>query len=103
MMRRLGNLVVLAAMAGMISGVPVMPLMASDLLSDSPGASTLADDGSRDRIVDAIQRKYHARVVKVTEIVVEGRRVYALRLLSDERVWVVRVDAETGREVPGGD
>ena len=103
MMRTRGNLAVLAAMAGMISGVPVMPVMAYDLLPDSPGASALADDGGRDRIVDAIQRKYHARVVKVTEIVVEGRRVYALRLLSDERVWVVRVDAETGREVPGGD
>jgi uncharacterized membrane protein YkoI len=59
-----------------------------------------ADSGSRDRIVEAIGRKYNASVVRVAELVVDGRRVYELRLLSNERVWTVRVDAETGRELP---
>jgi uncharacterized membrane protein YkoI len=50
--------------------------------------------------VDAIRRKYNASVVRVAELLVDGRRVYELRLLSNERVWTVRVDAETGRELP---
>jgi hypothetical protein len=66
-------------------------------------AAPLADSDARDRIVEAIQRKYNARVVRVTESTVDGRRVYELRLLSDERVWMVRVDAETGRELTGKD
>jgi hypothetical protein len=59
-----------------------------------------AETGSRDRVVDAIRRKYNASVVRVAELLVDGRRVYELRLLSNERVWTVRVDAETGRELP---
>jgi uncharacterized membrane protein YkoI len=50
-----------------------------------------------------VQRKYGARAVRVTEIVVAGRRAFELRLLSEQRVWTVRVDAETGQELPDAD
>jgi hypothetical protein len=66
------------------------------------GAATFADD-ARDRIVEAVQRKYGARAVRVTEIVVAGRRAFELRLLSEQRVWTVRVDAESGQELPDAD
>lgn len=65
-----------------------------------PAAATMAEgDDARNRIVEAIQRKYGARVVKVTEISVNGRRAYDLRLLSEQRVWSIRVDAESGQEL----
>jgi hypothetical protein len=52
---------------------------------------------SADRIIEQIERRYRARVVRFEETQMNGRRVYVLRLLSDEgRVWTVRVDADTG-------
>lgn len=68
----------------------------------SADSRPLADDALQ-RIVDAVQKRYNARVVKVTEIMVDGKRAYELRLLSDERVWTVRVDAETGQELSRND
>jgi uncharacterized membrane protein YkoI len=43
------------------------------------------------------QRRYNARVVRAEVSERGGRRVYLLRLLSDDgRVFNVRVDAATG-------
>ena len=71
-------------------------------LSATADARPLADD-ALERIVEAVQKRYNARVVKVTEITVDGKRAYELRLLSDQRVWTVRVDAETGQELSRND
>jgi hypothetical protein len=60
-------------------------------------------DEALNRIIEAVQKRYGARVVKVTEVTVDGRRVYDLRLLSDQRVWVIRVDADSGQELPRND
>lgn len=57
-------------------------------------------DRSVDRIVQDIERKYRAKVQRLENTVEDGRKVLVLRLLSDERVWTVRVDAETGKELP---
>lgn len=65
-------------------------------------AAALAGDESLNRIVESVQRRYRARVVKVTEITLGGRRAYELRLLSEQRVWTIRVDAESGQELPAG-
>jgi uncharacterized membrane protein YkoI len=53
---------------------------------------------SLDQAVDVAQRRFRARVVRADTIDADGRRVYVLRLLSNEdgRVWSVRVDAATG-------
>jgi hypothetical protein len=67
------------------------------------GAAVLAEDEALNRIIAAVQRRYNARVVRVTEVTVKGRRCYDLRLLSEQRVWVIRVDAATGQEIPGSD
>jgi uncharacterized membrane protein YkoI len=104
-MRRVPLIAMLAAVAGMAGALPAASgaaVVAPAAAQQSTGAAIFADDAGRDRIVEAIQRKYDARVVKITEIVVAGRRAYALRLLSDGgRVWMVRVDAETGQELSG--
>jgi hypothetical protein len=61
-------------------------------------ARSLADRQiSMDEAVDLAQRRYNARVVRAEVSERGGRRVYLLRLLSDDgRVFNVRVDAATG-------
>lgn len=55
---------------------------------------------SLDRAISMAEQRYNARVVRTEESNVNGRRVYVLRLLSQEgRVWKVRIDAETGGEM----
>jgi hypothetical protein len=50
-----------------------------------------------DRAVALAEQRYHARVVRAEVSDAAGRRVYVLKLLSEQgRVWTVRVDAETG-------
>jgi hypothetical protein len=63
-----------------------------------PASRPLASGGiSMDEAVDMAQRRYNARVVRAEASEADGRRVYILRLLSaDGRVWVVRVDAQSG-------
>ncbi len=106
-MRRAPLMAVLTMLAGMAGAVPsafgvAMGMNVAE--QQVTGSAAFSDDGARDRIVESIQRKHNARVVKVTEIVVDGRRVYSLRLLSDGgRVWMVRVDAESGRELTGNE
>lgn len=58
----------------------------------------MAASASLDRVIDQIERRYQAKVVRVDQAVQNGRPVFVLRLLSEEgRVWTVRVDAATGR------
>lgn len=90
--------VVWLALTGSAWGVQPAPW----LLAVEPPAAALVDGGNaRDRIIEAVQRRHGARVVRVTEVSVDGRRVLELRLLSDQRVWNIRVDAETGQELQG--
>ena len=92
--------IVWLALTGSAWGVQPAP----SLLAVDPLAAVLADSGAaRDRIIEAVQRRYGARVVRVTEIDVGGRRILELRLLSDERVWNIRVDAESGQELQGSE
>jgi uncharacterized membrane protein YkoI len=70
---------------------------------DSSRASAFADSGiPRDRAIDMVQRRFNARVVRVNLVETGGRRVYEMRLMSEQRVWNVRVDADTGQVLEGG-
>jgi uncharacterized membrane protein YkoI len=52
---------------------------------------------SMDDAIQAAERRYKARVVRANAIDMGGRRVYVLRLLSDEgRVWTIRIDSVSG-------
>lgn len=52
---------------------------------------------SVDQAVAMAERRYKARVVRADTEQRGERRIYVLRLLSEEgRVWTVRVDAATG-------
>jgi hypothetical protein len=58
-----------------------------------------ARDGiSLDEAVSRAERQYHARVVRTDVQDEDGRKVYVLKLLSEDgRVFTVRVDAQSGR------
>jgi uncharacterized membrane protein YkoI len=52
---------------------------------------------SLDDAVRMAQNRYGAKAVKAETVTNGGRRVHQIRLLSAEgKVWMVRVDAETG-------
>jgi hypothetical protein len=107
--RRASRLSVLLAL---VVGLPVVSAAAS--VPEAPGPATVSGsarpgrgDGSlrsladrqvsMDEAVDMAQRRYNARVVRAEVSDRGGRRVYLLRLLSDDgRVFNVRVDAATG-------
>jgi uncharacterized membrane protein YkoI len=60
------------------------------VLAQSDGGMTL------DQAVAMVEKRFKAKVVR-TEVRQDGeRKVYVLRLLNDDRVWSVRVDASTG-------
>lgn len=54
---------------------------------------------SIDDAIKLVEKRHKgARVVNQKKTEEGGRRVYVLRLLSDEGAWTVKVDAETGQE-----
>lgn len=67
-----------------------------DSLREPPHATSGV---SLDRVIEQVEKRHHARVVRYEKSASDGRLLYVLRLLSDEgRVWTVKVDAETGQE-----
>lgn len=57
---------------------------------------------AQEQIIEAVQKRYNAKVVRVTETTVDGRPALQLRLLSAQRVWSIVVDASSGRVLSGG-
>jgi hypothetical protein len=64
-------------------------------------ARTIAEplDGiSLNEAVSRAEAQYHARVVRTEVVDEDGRKVYVLKLLSENgRVFTVRIDANSGR------
>jgi hypothetical protein len=87
----------LALMYGAVAAAPVLAAF-----DDSPPARTFGDSSSRDRIIDAVQKRYNARVVRVAETTVNGQPALELRLLSQQRVFNIVVDASSGQVLSGG-
>jgi len=85
------------AMGMLVSAVLLMPLSG---ITAEHGELPLAQAGvTLDQAIETAQRRYKARVVRADVSESNGRRVYVLRLLSEEgRVWTIKVDAETGGE-----
>jgi hypothetical protein len=65
-------------------------------------AQMLTDSSPRDRLITTLEHRYNAKVVRITDVMVDGRLAHDVRLLSNDRVWTVRVDAATGQELPRG-
>ena len=62
----------------------------------------MAEGGNQDRIIEAIQKRFNARVVRVADTQFDGHAALELRLLSDQRVWTIIVDAQSGQVLSGG-
>jgi uncharacterized membrane protein YkoI len=88
----------LAALASAVLELCALPAAQADRAGGPGLAVTQAAGGmSLDEAVDLAQRRFNARVVRADVSEADGRRVYVLRLLSENgRVWTVRVDAQSG-------
>lgn len=63
----------------------------------------LAHEVSREQATQMLHERYgsQVRVVRADVTDQDGRRVYVFRLLSvDGRIWIVRIDAHSGAELP---
>jgi uncharacterized membrane protein YkoI len=66
-----------------------------------PPAAHASAELSRQQAVALVEKRYGARVVRTEFLDQEGRHVYVFRLLSAAgKVWIVRLDAHSGTEVP---
>ncbi len=66
-----------------------------------PPPSRTDHELSRQEAVAMVQNRYGARVVRTDIAEEQGHRLYVFRLLSNaSKVWIVRIDARTGAEVP---
>jgi len=108
MNRRHGHLGwAMALLAGVaVAAASVAAARAGLLPETRPGlanAATLAEDGGgqRERVIQAVQKRFNAKVVRVTETTVNGRPALELRLLSEQRVWNLVIDAATGQILSG--
>lgn len=56
---------------------------------------------SVDRVVQDIQKKYNAKVLKKETVEDKGRKVLKLQLYDEKKghVWYVKVDTATGKEL----
>ena len=86
-------LVVLAGTVALLSGWSLAAPVAR---------AATAQAASQEQVIAAVEKRYNAKVVRVTETTVAGRPALRLRLLSAQRVWSVVVDAATGQELAGG-
>jgi len=74
-------------------------VVSGDNVEDRSGVVAERHDGiSLDEAVRRAEAQYHAKVVRTDVQDEDGRKVYVLKLLSDDgRVVTVRIDAATGR------
>jgi hypothetical protein len=103
-------LVVLAGAVGLLPGwcdaAPVARSANAHIATAQVGNDTeplaYAQVASQEQVIAAVEKRYNAKVVRVTATTVAGRPALRLRLLSARRVWDVVVDAATGQELAGG-
>ena len=83
------------------SGAAARARLLAETMPGIADAATMADDGQRERVIEAVQKRFNAKVVRVTETTVNGRPALELRLLSEQRVWNLVIDAATGQILSG--
>jgi uncharacterized membrane protein YkoI len=69
-------------------------------VQEQPAAARPSAAKTIDRIiVEAESRHKPARVRKWHETTIKGRPVYVLRMEKDGKIWEIKVDAESGKEL----
>jgi len=84
------------------AGTPGAATALDTTVSGASGSPVVGSELSRAQAIALVQGRYRARVVRTTLSQDKGgRRLYVFRLLSGSgKVWTVRIDAQTGAEVP---
>jgi uncharacterized membrane protein YkoI len=91
-------LVVLLSVLGQTVHVTVEAQELIDRRSQQRREQRAGDAVSLDEAVRMAQSRYRAKAVRAETVMQGGRRIHQIRLLSPEgRVWMVRVDAQTGQ------
>lgn len=86
--------------AAMALGVEA-PCPASPKVDAAPAETRSEHELSREQALALVQKRYGARVVRADTADQGGRHLYVFRLLSAAgKVWIVRMDARSGAEVP---
>lgn len=103
-----GRMAYNAAMSGPVATAALVLALLSPPLLAAPGgngqpegsrAAVRAEGVTLDQAVARAEKKYSARAVRAEEKRQDGRRVYRIRLLSEDgRVFDVTVDAASGKE-----
>jgi uncharacterized membrane protein YkoI len=91
-----GGLIACALIACALALLPV-----GAALADGEENVRAEPELTRVQATEIVQKRYGARVVRASETDEGGRHLYVFKLLSDAgKVWIVRVDAHSGAEVP---
>ena len=79
-------------------GMPGPAYAGSSVVERVAPAAIRSDSISLDEAVSRAESQYHARVVRTEVVDEDGRKVYVLKLLSENgRVFTVRINADSGR------
>ena len=79
-------------------GIPAYDTGGSNQPERRGALASVLDGITLDEAVSRAERQYKARVVRTEVQDEDGRKVYVLKLLSEDgRVFTVRIDAATGR------
>lgn len=74
------------------------PVYAGSTVEPARASAEPRDGISLNEAVNRAEAQYHARVVRTEVVDEDGRKVYVLKLLSENgRVFTVRIDANSGR------
>src|SRR5688572_22145821 len=83
---------------GQALSMPGYALGGTNRAERPPVAAAYRDGISLDEAVSRAEQQYRAKVVRTDVQDEDGRKVYVLKLLSEDgRVFTVRIDAATGR------
>ncbi len=97
-MKKLRQMLLPVALPIFLFGAGFAPPAVAQEQYREPRAVMLRDGISLDEAVSRAEQQYRARVVRTEVQDEDGRKVYVLKLLSDNgRVFTVRIDAATGR------
>ena len=91
----------LSLLPGLVFGGPPVDIGGLDWVA-AGHAHAGAEGPGQEQIIESVQKRYNAKVVRVSETTVDGRPALRLRLLSAQRVWSIVVDANSGRVLSGG-
>ena len=86
----------------LVAGALVLALLPVTVaLADAEQNVRAEPELTRVQATEIVQKRYSARVVRASDTDEGGRHLYVFKLLSEAgKVWIVRIDAHSGAEVP---